>query len=230
MRPLRATSLIAELLRYNGYQPYFPVTTFEITLNQDTPDRLNGEKITSLKNNNEFLFESVTRRKFQRLMYDACDVLNKGFAKNPMFVPLTVEEFWFQAKEMMWVMDPNISLVAYHGDNPAGVVICIPDLNPLLKSVKSRLSLSLPFKYLRYRFSRERAVIIYYSVTPEHHGKGLNSLMLQEITNRLLSNNYKSLGVTWIADVNNASLRQMEKLGGKPLHKLHLFRKSLSHA
>jgi hypothetical protein len=39
---------------------------------------------------------------------------------------------------------------------------------------------------------------------------------------------YESLGVTWISDVNAASLRQMERLGARPLQRLHLFRKGLS--
>ena len=35
-------------------------------------------------------------------------------------------------------------------------------------------------------------------------------------------------GGTWIADINGPSLRQAEKAGAKPLHKLHLFAKSLA--
>ena len=38
---------------------------------------------------------------------------------------------------------------------------------------------------------------------------------------------YEKFGITWVADVNAASLRQVEKLGGKRLHRLHLFRKAL---
>ena len=30
---------------------------------------------------------------------------------------------------MMWVMDPRLSVVAHHGGRPAGVIVCIPDLN-----------------------------------------------------------------------------------------------------
>jgi len=33
--------------------------------------------------------------------------------------------------------------------------------------------------------------------------------------------------VTWISDENTASLRQMEKLGARRLHRLHLFRKAI---
>jgi hypothetical protein len=38
---------------------------------------------------------------------------------------------------------------------------------------------------------------------------------------------YTHLGISWVSDSNIASLRQMEKIGARPLHRLHLFRKSL---
>lgn len=217
---------IPALLESAGYTPYFPMTTFEVPLDSSTPGRVLGEK-TSLPQHPSLEMKAVTRRGFGRLMADACRVLNEGFAENPLFVPLTLEEYQFQAGEMMWVMDPHLSLIAYDGDKPVGAVICIPDLNPLLRRVRSRLSVLFPWHYLRHRFNRSRAVIIYYSVVPGEHGKGINSLMLHELTRRLVKRNYRSLGVTWIADVNEASLRQMEKMGARPLHRLHLFRKPL---
>ena len=33
---------------------------------------------------------------------------------------------------------------------------------------------------------------------------------------------YRTLGGTWIADINAPSLRQIEKAGARPLHRLHL--------
>jgi hypothetical protein len=71
-------------------------------------------------------------------------------------------------------------------------------------------------------------VIIFYSVVRDSHGRGLNSAMLSRVVAALRGGGYRSLGITWIADVNGASLRQMEKIGAKPLQQLHLFRKALS--
>jgi hypothetical protein len=56
-------------------------------------------------------------------------------------------------------------------------------------------------------------------------GKGLNGAMLHRVTSALKQAGYHSLGLTWIADVNGASLRQVERLGAKRLHRLHLFTK-----
>jgi hypothetical protein len=51
--------------------------------------------------------------------------------------------------------------------------------------------------------------------------------MLYRVTSALKDAGYRSLGITWIADSNAASLRQVERLGAKPLHRLHLFTKRL---
>jgi hypothetical protein len=47
--------------------------------------------------------------------------------------------------------------------------------------------------------------------------------MLYKVTTALKKRGYKSLGITWIADGNPASLAQMKKLSGEKLHGLHLY-------
>ena len=70
-------------------------------------------------------------------------------------------------------------------------------------------------------------MIILYSVAQRWQGRGLNGAMLYRVTSALKAAGYESLGVTWIADVNGASLRQMERIGARRLHRLHLYSKPL---
>ncbi|WP_136440537.1 GNAT family N-acetyltransferase [Pacificoceanicola onchidii] len=211
---------IPDLLRGQGYAPVFPVTTFELDLAQ--------ARLPQAALPDGHHFAPVKRRTFKPRMEEARQVLNDGFAENPMFVPLTPEEFTFQAGEMMTIIDPRLSSVLKDGETPVGVVICIPDLNGFLRASRSRFSLLTPWHFLRYRLRRRRAVIIFYSVSRSSHGKGLMSAMLAHTITALKGAGYESLGITWIADVNAGSLRMMEKLGAEPLHRLHLFRKGLS--
>jgi RimJ/RimL family protein N-acetyltransferase len=110
----------------------------------------------------------------------------------------------------------------------AGVVVCIPDLNPFMKAIGGEYGWRAPFEFVKHRLSRKRAVIIYYSTAAAHQGRGLNTAMLYRVLTNLREAGYETLGVTWIADVNGASLRQMEKLGARRLHRLHLFRKAIA--
>ena len=213
---------VPRLLEAHGFTPFFPMTTFELDLSSARlPD-------TAVLDDPAFSFAPIARCNFPERMEEARVVLNDGFACNPMFVPLTAEEFQFQAGEMMSILDPRLSTVLLEQDRAVGTLICIPDLNGFLRATRSRIGLLTPWHFLRYRLRRRRAVIIFYSVIHERHGRGLMGAILARTILALRRAGYRELGITWIADENAASLRQMEKLGAQPLHRLHLYRKALA--
>jgi len=213
---------VPRLLEANGFVPFFPMTTFELDLSAARlPDM-------TVLDGPGFSFAPIARRNFPERMEEARVVLNDGFASNPMFVPLTAEEFQFQAGEMMSILDPRLSTVLLERGRAVGTLICIPDLNGFLRATRSRIGLLTPWHFLRYRLQRHRAVIIFYSVIHERHGRGLMGAILARTILALRRAGYRKLGITWIVRENAASLRQMEKLGARPLHRLHLYRKTLA--
>ncbi len=220
---------IPRLLEGSGFEAFFPMTTHELDLRAFDPRTLVPE---SPGNGDVAMLRWVPlrRRGFLRLMEATRTLLNESFDRNPMFVPLTSDEFLFQARELMWIIDERISNLVYLGDRPVGAVVCIPDLNPLLRSVGSRFRLTFPVHYLKHLLRRRRAVILFWAVHPSMWGQGLNPIMVQRVTTALKRAGYTDLGLTWIADVNQPSLRQIEKLGARRLHRLHLFRKSIRSA
>lgn len=221
---------IPRLLAACGYTPFFPMTTFELDLTEFDPGKLVAPKQEEMLQSRRLEWRTIRMRHFHKLMADTRSVLNDAFAGNPMFVALTEEESLFQAKEMMWIIDPRLSVLVYSEGRPVGVLVCIPDLNPLIRATHSRISWTTPLRYLTYRIRRTRAVIIFYAVGRSFQGHGLNGAMLARVTAALKQAGYTRLGITWIGDTNLPSLRQAEKLGARPLHRLHVFRKSLVDA
>jgi hypothetical protein len=219
---------VPKLLERHGYVRHFPMTTFERRFDRGPAPQMLRDETRQTILDEGFSFAPVTRKTIDDRLEDARTILNHSFKDNPMFVPVTSEEFMFQAKDMKWIMDPRISKVIHFGGKPAGAVIAIPDLNPLLKAVHSRLRLSLPFHYLRYRTRRSRAVVIFQGVLPEFQRRSVNPLMLSEMIKDMIAAGYQTVGGTWIADENTASLRQTEKSGATALHRLHLFSKALA--
>lgn len=212
---------IPKLLAANGFEPFFPMTTFEVDLT--TASQPVSARPTSVGQE----YAPIRRRDFKARMEEARQVLNDGFAQNPMFVPLTQEEFRFQAGEMMAILDPRLSSILTEDGKPIGVVICIPDLTGFFRATRSRINALTPWHFLRHRLNRKRAVIVFYSVSQLFQGRGVMGQMLARTFQTLRDSGYERLGVTWIADINQPSLRQMERLGAAPLHRLHLFRKAL---
>jgi RimJ/RimL family protein N-acetyltransferase len=218
---------LPKLLAACGYEAVFPMSTFEFDVGPKTADALLGERQRAVLADPDWTWKPITRREFRERFEEARQCLNDGFHDNPMFVPLTPAEFDFQAGEMMWIVDPRIACVVHYKGQPAGVVICIPDLNPFQKATRGRVGLTTAFHFLRERLRRRRAVIIFYSVKRALHGQGLNGAMLHQVIKALFAGGYRQCGITWIADENLASLRQMEKVGARRLHRLHLFRKAV---
>ncbi len=217
---------IARLLGENGYGHSFPMTTFELPLDKLDMFKL-GPKQLRLLDDPDFEFAPISRRTIPKRMEEARQVLNASFADNPMFVPVTAEEFHFQAKDMKWVMDPRISAVLHHKGEPVACTICVPDLNPLLQRIRSRLGISTPFHFIKHRVTNRRAVLIFTGVVPRLQGQGVNPLLMHKVFTSLKAAGYHSLGNTWIADENGASLAQKDKAGADFLHRLHIFSKPL---
>lgn len=220
---------IPRLLEACGFSRRFAMSTFELDIRHVEPASLLRGVVAERARDPELEWAKLDARDFARVLEDIRTVLNDGFARNPMFVPLTREEMHFQAADLSHVLDARITALVRDALGPVGVVLCIPDLNPLFRAMRSRLTWLAPWHLLRFRFGRRRrAVIVFYSVAERRQGQGLNGAMLYRVITALRSAGYERLGITWVADVNAASLRQVERIGGRLLHRLHLYRKDLA--
>lgn len=218
---------LPRLLEALGYTATFPMTTFEIDVRAAAAGAMLAQGQIRMLQDEGFRFSRISHATLGQRLEDSRSILNESFSDNPMFVAVSRAEFEFQAKEMKWIMDPRISAVVEKDGAPAGSVIAIPDVNPMLKAIGSRLGFSAPWHLLKHRLRRRRAVVIFQGVRPDHQGRGLNPLMLAHVIGQMQQAGYETAGGTWIADVNAASLRQAEKAGARPMHRLHLFGKTL---
>jgi GNAT superfamily N-acetyltransferase len=218
---------IPELLEGLGFERTFPMSTFELDLTA-----VGGSTLTSLASGELAAHDDVrclpVRRRGLGTMMESCrELLNASFAQNPLFVPLRREAFQAQARELTWIMDERLSSVWTLDGAPAGVLVCIPDLNAFLRATRSRLQATTPIHFVRHRLRRRRALLVFSGVLPTAQGRGLAGLMFRRTIDQLVRAGYTSLGITWIADDNAPSLRQMEKVGARRLHRLHLYRSAL---
>ena len=219
---------IPRLLEQCGFAPVFPATTHELDLVHFDPASLLSDVVSERLEDPALHWARLKTRDFDQVLEHVRLVLNDGFARNPMFVPLAPEEMRFQAQDLSHVLDSRITALVHDDEGPVGVVLVIPDLNPMLRAMRSRIDISAPLHLLRFRFGRRRrAVIIFYSVAARMQGRGLNGAMLYRVTTSLKDAGYETLGITWIADVNGASLRQVERLGAQAMHRVHLFTKRI---
>jgi len=218
---------IAKLLEACGYAPTFPVRTFEVDLRKFDPATLRTERASALQKDPRYRWETLRKKELKTQFDFARRLLNDGFGKNPMFVPITTEEFMFQAKDMALIIDESITSYVYVDNEPAGVIVAIPDLNPVLKEVGSKITLSLPWKLWKLKKKPGRCLLIYASVRRDQHANGLGLVMTEKVMANMKARGYSHMGITWISDENYAPLSLAKKVGATEYHRLHLFRKGL---
>ncbi|MGH3054483.1 MAG: GNAT family N-acetyltransferase, partial [Gaiellaceae bacterium] len=71
-------------------------------------------------------------------------------------------------------------------------------------------------------------VVIIQGVRMRLQNRGLGAVMIHLVLSALKEAGYDRVGITWIADVNIASMRGALRGGARPLHRLHLYKKRLT--
>jgi len=219
---------IPRLLESAGYAPEFPMMQFEVDITAMDANTVLRPEHRAVLDDPAFTWGRVVAKGLGRLLPEICDAFNDGFANNPMFVPFTHEEFHFAAKDLSWVIDPRISSVVREKGEVVGILLCIPDLNPLLRQSRSHFSLLTIPRLLLYRKRCRRAVVIIQGVRQRLQNRGIGAVMIHQVLTALQSAGYDRLGITWISDVNIPSLKGAMRGGARPMHRLHLFKKSLA--
>lgn len=218
---------IYKLLEANGFERTFPMRTWEVPLDEVSPDKMQTEKTRKLFEDEDYTFGEISKSTFKKQMEFACDVLNSGFKQNPMFVELTFEEFYFQAKDMTMIIDEKITTFVYHKGRPVGTVIVIPDINPFIKKIDSKIGLTSLYHLWKFKKVNKRALLVFASISPDQQNTGLGWAMAINMMKNLKENGYKKLGITWVADINIPSLTLTKRLGGRPYHRTYLYKKGL---
>ena len=151
------------------------------------------------------------------------ELLNDSFDANPYFVPITGDEFRFQIGPFKRVMDPAISLVAEMDGVPVAFCVTLPDFNPLLKKMNGRWGRANSSPSSRGKSRVRDAVIVIIGVQRQLQGQGIMRVLQAELVRALRQRKYRTLTITWIADVNDKSRATALALGGKPWHRLTLY-------
>lgn len=216
------------LLKKLGFERSFPMTTFEIDLSAVTDEMLLDQRQKENLSSQNFRWTHARKRTLKKELEEIRVVMNDAFEKNPFFAPLKADEFQFQAKDLSFILDPPITSLAYapNGDL-AGCIVAIPDVNTLMQSLDSRLKVKALWEIPKFKMTRDRALILFAATRRQNQATGLGWTLAAQCIRNLKARGYKSLGVTWVGDTNKASLALVNKVGGKPIHRLGLYGKAL---
>jgi len=146
-------------------------------------------------------------RRFDEEVRTVWDLRNSVLSEHWGFVPSTEAEYTEAVKDLRSIIDPNLVVIAEVAGKPAGVFVCIPDLNEALRGLNGRL---FPIGFLKLLwFLRVRGiktlVALTFGVSREYRSRkyaGLPHLLIAELHTRARQRGYQAAQFSWTLEDN----------------------------
>ena len=167
------------------------------------------------------LLLSDLKRELERIRY----VFNDAFSANWHFLPESREEYEFSAKFLRLVSSPELIKIVEHRGEPVAVLMCVWDINPLLRRMYGKVG---PLKYFHFLHGRKkiRKLIIYaVGIRKSYQRTRAFSLLLDSMCQIAL--NYDVLETTWMLPENVLATKAAERLGMVPDKHFFIYGKPL---
>lgn len=171
---------------------------------------------------------TVNLKDFAREVGIIQEIYNLAWEKNWGFVPTSNEEFALLAKELKPLVDPNLLLVAFFGDNPAGFLLALPDVAPALAQLNG--SMGNPLRLLRawwVGWKLEGLRLITMGVKQEYRLRGAEGVMFYRGLQAALERGYRWCEYSWILEDNELAKRTVRLMDAKLSKIYRLYTKPL---
>jgi hypothetical protein len=162
------------------------------------------------------------------------DIFNDAWAENWGMVPFTATEIAAAAASMKPLIDPDLVVIAEVKGEPAGMLVCLPNLMEAIRDFDGSLLPFNAFKLL-YRLKAKKlktSRIPLMGIRRKHHGSVLGATLLPLMFDRLkepfLKRGLERVEMSWILEDNLPMRRVIEGVGGKVYKTYRLYEQSLA--
>ena len=210
-----------------GFQNYFNQNSYVWRVYEDNLSEIALEKAHRLLSNPSYHIERINMRDLEGEAENFRQIYNKAWSLFTGVKPMEQEEAQSMLQKIKPIIDPNLIYFAYHDDEPIGFFIMVPDLNRIIGKFNGKFGIINQLRLLwNLKVSRscDRVFGIIFGITPDYHGKGVESAIMTHILETYVStkrNRYKSFEFAWIGDFNPVMNRMIERYVCAKRHKMH---------
>jgi GNAT superfamily N-acetyltransferase len=158
-------------------------------------------------------------------------IYNQAWEKNWGFVPFTEAEIEFMTHELKQLVIPEFTLIAEIGDEPAGFILCVPDINVALRHINGRLTtfgLPIGLVKLLYHKSRTRtARLIALGVIEKYRRAGIAEMLVLRIVEDAMIKRGFTGELSLTLEDNFMINRFLEAIGADRYKTYRIYRKQL---
>ena len=210
-----------------GFQNYFNQNSYVWRAAGDTLSEIALEKAHRLLSNPSYHIERINMRDLEGEAENFRQIYNKAWSLFTGVKPMEKEEAQAMLQKIKPIIDPNLIYFAYHDDEAIGFFIMVPDLNRIIGKFNGKFGIINQLRLLwNLKVSRscDRVFGLIFGITPDYHGKGVESAIMTHILETYIRsgrNRYKSFEFAWIGDFNPVMNRMIEKYVCAKRHKMH---------
>jgi hypothetical protein len=201
---------------------------FALLLEKDDRASARVERLARrIRRNNNISIRNADKRQFESEMAIFKDIYNSAWSSNWCAVPMTDEEVMDMAKEIVQIMDPDLIFFIYYDDQPVGVCLMLPDINPLLKRLNGKIGLLGLLKYLLYKKEITGVRGLAMGFKKSHRKLGLPLVAFDHLMKLWKKKNCKYVELGWNLEDNDDINKFELELGCRIYKKYRIFRKEL---
>ena len=194
-------------------------------------DQALGEKIGRLAKRVRARYDPVVRpvdmKRYDEELALVKKLYNEAWEENWGFVRYTEAEFDHLASELKPVVDPDLAVFVELEGRVAGMAVCLPDVNQVLKRARGRI---VPFgivAFLRRKKLVDQLRLAILGLMPEYRNKGLETVLVDELYERAMSKGYRRCECSWVLEDNRPMNRALEVSGAKLYKTYRIYQKEL---
>lgn len=211
-----------ELFASYGFEKLFDQLTNLLDATKPMPDRFNRIADWVMKKPG-YRFEHFRSNDKEKFFRDFQEIYNDAWTVFENFTPIEMATIRESFRQMKPVMDEKTIWFAYYNDEPVSFILCMPDVNQILKHVNGKLDLLGRLKFLWYKKTRtvDRLRIVIMGCKKKFTNHGVESALIRSLGNEVLPRNtIKGVELAWVGDFNDKMLAIHAATGAK-LDKIH---------
>ncbi len=186
--------------------------------------------VQKIRSRNRITIRKIDMNDFENELDIVRTIYNSAWSKNWGFVPMTAEEFRHTADDFKKIVDPDIVLLAFVDNEPAGFCLALPDYNPVFKKMNGRLFPLGLFKFLYY--TKVKRIItglrlVTMGVVHKYQKLGLDMIFFVDTYNEGRRKGYRWAELSWILERNTLMNKGAIDMGARPYKRYRVYEKPL---
>ncbi len=171
--------------------------------------------IEKLKQRGRMTIHKLDLKQFDAEVEKVKVIYNAAWEQNWGAVGITDHELAHYAAAMKQVLDPDLAFFVEIDGKSAGVALCLPDANLVLKKMNGHL---FPFGFiqaLRYQNKIKWVRVWALGVLPEHRLLGVEAVMIYEIATQAMRKGMLDVEASWVLENNLNARKSVEGMGAE---------------